>query len=207
MPIIEEEDLKNLHKEIEFQKNIINDLNEDIEEISSTNGELEKHRLLLGIISGVLLLLLLLGLGTYFLSPNIFISKSSLEKQGYKIMTTGEFQQIQEILNSKEITPSATDEFSDQDIAKNEDQESIKGTLVYAVQIKALETRGIELYSNNLIQFAEIYKDDFYKYALGAFETLEEAQGFRKEIVRLGFKDAFIASYKNGKRLRIEEAY
>jgi len=201
MPLIEEDELRNLHKQIEIQKN-------NVENIEDDNEELKKHRLILAITSGVLLLLLLAGIITYFASPSTFMDTSKLEENGFKVMSTEEYTQMQEILNAQ-----STDSFSEEEDVENEydedsaNEESIEGTKIYAVQVGAFEKGGIELYSSNLIQFTEVRKDDFYKYSLGAFETLPEAQKFRKEIVRLGFKDSFVASYINGKRVRIEEAY
>jgi len=194
MSVIEEGELSNLHKRIEIQKNKLNRATED-------NEELKKHRLLLAIAAGVLLLLLLFGLLTYFFSPGTLINPAKLESEGYKVMSNDEYTHIQEILNASDSENNdIEDEF-------NKDQESIDGTVIYAVQVGAFEKGGIQLYSDNLIQFTEVRKDDFYKYSLGAFETLAEAQSFRKEIVRLGFKDSFVASYKNGRRLRIENPY
>jgi len=208
MPIIQEEELNNLHSEIRSQKNKITDLEDDIKDLSESNEEIEKHRLLLSIAASILLLFVLLGIGTYLFSPKTFMNKAKFESHGYKVMSIEEFDQMKEILDAQS-TDSLTEENNaeEEDYYKDNNQQSIDDTVIYAVQVGAFEEGGIELYSNNLIQFTEVRKDDFYKYSLGAFETLEEAQTFRKEIVRLGFKDAFVASYKNGKRLRIEEAY
>jgi len=137
-------------------------------------------------------------------------------------MPTDEYVQIKEILESQSTDSLGDDEFAENDsndfdseTSDNEsdvyeeesNQDSLSDKIIYAVQVAALENQGIELYSNNLIQFSEIRNDDFYKYSLGAFETLEEAQQFRKELVKLGFDDAFVASYQNGNRLKIEEAW
>ena len=46
----------------------------------------------------------------------------------------------------------------------------------------------------------------YYAYSLGTFETLEEAQKFRKQLVNIGFDDAFVASYQDGQRVKIEAA-
>ena len=35
----------------------------------------------------------------------------------------------------------------------------------------------------------------------------DEAQLFRKQLVNMGFKDAFVASYQDGKRVKIEDPY
>ncbi len=79
--------------------------------------------------------------------------------------------------------------------------------LVYAVQIGAFEEKDLSMYSENFVNFKEIKSGGFNKYALGNFESLNEAKKFRRELVRLGFRNAFIASYQNGKRIKIEEAW
>jgi len=60
---------------------------------------------------------------------------------------------------------------------------------------------------SNFVNFREIKSGGYNKYAVGNFETLKEAKKFRREMVKLGFRNAFIASYKNEKRIKIEEAW
>jgi hypothetical protein len=44
------------------------------------------------------------------------------------------------------------------------------------------------------------------KYSIGLYETLEEANALRRGLVKLGFSDAFVASYKGTTRLKIHRA-
>ncbi|WP_459209193.1 hypothetical protein [Aquimarina rhabdastrellae] len=78
---------------------------------------------------------------------------------------------------------------------------------IYTVQISAIasENQEISLISDNLSNH-RIYRDNEYlKFSLGIFETLAEAQEFRKILIDTGFrKGIFIISYKNGRRLQIE---
>ena len=90
---------------------------------------------------------------------------------------------------------------------ENETKGSLQNELVYTVQIAAFEDKDLSLYSDKFVNFREIKSNGFNKYALGNFASLPEAQKFRRELVRLGFRNAFIASYQNGKRLKIEEAW
>ncbi len=82
---------------------------------------------------------------------------------------------------------------------------SLHDVPVFAVQVGAFENKKLSLYSKNFVNFKEIKNKEFNAYALGNFESLEEARKFRKELVELGLTDAFIGSYLNGKRLKIEE--
>ncbi len=87
------------------------------------------------------------------------------------------------------------------------DAGTLDDKVVYAVQIGAFEEKNLSLYSDNFVNFKEIKSEGFNKYALGNFETLNEAKKFRRELVKLGFRNAFIGSYQNGKRVKIEEAW
>lgn len=84
---------------------------------------------------------------------------------------------------------------------------SLNDQVIYAVQIGAFEDKDLSLYSDKFVNFREIKSQGFNKYALGNFETLEEAKRFRREMVKLGFRNAFIASYQNDQRIKIEEAW
>ncbi len=84
---------------------------------------------------------------------------------------------------------------------------SLNEKVIYAVQIGAFEEKNLSMYSENFVNFREIKSGSFNKYALGNFETLNEAKKFRRELVKLGFRNAFIASYQNDKRIKIEEAW
>lgn len=88
-----------------------------------------------------------------------------------------------------------------------ENGRSLQDEVVYAVQIGAFESIDLSMYSENFVNFRQIKSGGYNKYALGNFETLNEAKKFRRELVRLGFRNAFIASYQNGERIKIEEAW
>ncbi len=212
MSIIQETSPADLHKQLENQKNKVSHLKRDMDEFYNENNDLKKHRLVLSIISGILALLLLTGLISYFFYPKTFLNISELEKNGVKIIAVEDFNELEESLQQKQqellqLQESITNLTQDNSDLEKVEEESINNTVIYTVQIGAFENNNTQLYSDNLIQFKEVYKDEFYKYSIGAYSTLEEAQSFRKKIVEIGFRDAFIASYQNGERLKIEEAY
>ena len=72
------------------------------------------------------------------------------------------------------------------------------------VQVKSFVENNVALASEGLTNTMFVKTNPYYSYSLGNFETLEEAQKFRKQLVAMGFKDSFVASYKGGKRLKIE---
>ena len=128
------------------------------------------------------------------------------------MVPSNEFEALKdEVKESKLALEKMTNEVSsfkeEDNFEETTEQESIGSTTVYAVQIGAFLNNNIEIFSDSFTQFKEFQEDGFYKYSLGAFETLEEAQLFREKVINLGFNDAFVASYINGERQAIEEAY
>ena len=83
----------------------------------------------------------------------------------------------------------------------------LDGKKVYTVQISAVEQSHISLLPLSISNMRLIKNNEFISMSLGIFETLSEAQNFRYEIAKLGFEEAFIISYKEGKRIKIEEPY
>jgi len=50
-------------------------------------------------------------------------------------------------------------------------------------------------------------EDGMYKYTSGVFDTHEEALQYRAEMVRIGFNDAFVVTFTNGKRIYVSPSY
>jgi len=189
---------KELHSQIETHKNQVNFLEEELKDSTKKH---KRHKLILFVILIILALLLLLSSIMYFVKPEFLVNKKKLEQEGTIVLSSQEYEQLLESEIEK-----AREGFV-QENQNTIEEASMSDLIIYAVQIGAFQEKEIQVYSENLIQFKEIYNEDFYKYSIGVFETLEEAQKFRREVVQLGFDDAFIASYSNGERLKIEEAY
>ena len=64
---------------------------------------------------------------------------------------------------------------------------------------------GPELH-NGFTQVNEVLEGNLYKYQLGPYYTLKEAQEMQKQARSKGFKDAFIVAYQGTKRISIPEA-
>ncbi len=200
MPIIEEQDLLDLKNKVESLQTSNIDLKIELEEKEKATESTAKQRNIIGAIAG---LLFLTALAFLFL----WLTKDKVKNQN-TFLNEGEFvvnqSKLDSIVNDR-IAIHANDNYDE--LTNDSSAGSIKDELIYAVQVAAFTDNNISLTSDDLAQFQEVKKGKFYKYSLGAFSTLEEAQQFRKDLVRLGFEDAFIGSYQNGKRVRIEEAY
>lgn len=204
MPIIEEQALLDLKNKIESLQTSNTDLKIELEEQEEAVEKVAKQRTIAAVLAGLFFLAALAFL-ILWLGVNKSSSFTSELKEGEFI--TNEFK-LDSIVNER-IAVYANDNYNELTDEDEEDNSggSIKSVKIYAVQIAAFTENNISLTSEDLAQFQEVKKGEFYKYSLGAFSTLEEAQQFRKQLVKMGFDDAFIGSYKNGRRIRIEEAY
>jgi outer membrane protein OmpA-like peptidoglycan-associated protein/tetratricopeptide (TPR) repeat protein len=81
--------------------------------------------------------------------------------------------------------------------------------VTYRVQIFALsrEKSLVDPEFEDLLDVQMYYQDGMYKYTTGVFDTHEEAQQYRAEMVRNGFSDAFVVSFANGKRIYVSPSY
>jgi hypothetical protein len=199
MPFIEESDLLELHKDID-KAQIINE--RLLDQIKYKNKELKKsniQRNALAVVTGLFLIGTLAitsftaGLSSSsnnYDSPNLLVSIDSLDAIKSRIDNLK--QQNEELSLVKEFY-----------LAK----EFLQKEKIYSVQVKSFVDNNISLVSEALSNTMFVKTNPFYSYSLGNFATLEEAQKFRKQLVDMGFDDAFVASYREGKRLKIEDPY
>ena len=77
------------------------------------------------------------------------------------------------------------------------------GETIYSVQIGIFSSKNYPLLSSSTIPSTVTKDNGFFKYSIGLFETLNEAKYLKRELIKIGFKDAFIASYVDGERQKI----
>lgn len=199
MPFIEESDLLELHKDID-KAQIINE--RLLDQIKYKNRELKKSNLQRNVLAVVTALFLIgtlaitsftAGLSSSsngYDNTNLLVSIDSLDAVKTRIDNLR--QQNEELSLVKEFY-----------LAK----QFLEKEKIYSVQIKSFVDNNITLASDALTNTLFVKTNPFYSYSLGNFETLEEAQKFRKQLVDMGFDDAFVASYREGKRIKIEDPY
>ncbi len=198
---MKDEDLLSLHYQIEKaeikQKKLEDLLNEESDKLIKS----KKSNRLFGSFSLVLFLL------TIFLVANAFyfgkpLSKTSKTEHNELSLVKQELISTKLKLETLKKEKTNLKEIKDLYLYRS----LIKKDTVYSVQLKAFNAKSIpaisEKYTNTLI-----YNDtSYYKMSLGIFETLVEAQDFRKTLIGSGFDERiFVVSYKDGKRLRIED--
>lgn len=201
MPFIEESDLLELHKDID-KAQIINE--RLLDQIKIKNKELKSSKVQRNVFAGITALFvvgtLLITSFTAGLSTG---GAGNKENQNNLLVSIDSLDAIKtRIDNLKEQNEelSLVKEFY---LAKN----FLEKEKIYSVQIKSFVENNITLASEGLTNTLFVKTNPFYSYSLGNFQTLEEAQKFRKQLVDIGFDDAFVASYKEGKRVQIEDPY
>lgn|SRR5690606_26760538 len=202
MPYIDENHLVSLHKTIEAKEIQEQRLLSELKKQRVEKDKLYRSRNFLRLLSVCLFGLLVLGISLYFIKPSLFLNEHLLESRNKMLIEKSQWDSFeneiiglnQKLSNQLQKIPSSVTALKDT-------------MLIYAVQVAAFEDKGISLYSSELKNINQYKDKPFNKYALGNFTNLEDANLFRKEMVALGFKDVFVASYKNGKRIKIEEAF
>ena len=198
MPFIEENDLLELHKDVDKAQLMNERLLDQIKIKNKVIKRKNFQRNVLGIITALFLIgTLALTSFTAGLSSskafdnntngNLLVSIDSLDVIKSRI----------DNLKSKNQELSLVSEFY---LAK----QILEKEVIYSVQIKSFVDNNITLSSKSLTNTLFVKNNPFYSYSIGNFETIDEARAFRYQLVEMGFEDAFVASYKDGKRLQIE---
>ena len=194
MPFIEESDLLELHKDID-KAQIINE--RLLDQIKHKNRELKRSRIQRNLFAGVMLLFLIGALA--FASFNLGLISGPQSQEMARIMESLDAAEDRVAsLQKQNEELSLVKEFY---LAK----EFVEKEKIYSVQVKAFVENNFNLAPEALTNTLLVKNNPFYAYSLGNFESLEEAKRFRDELVKMGFEDAFVASYKDGKRVAIEE--
>lgn len=203
MPFLDEQELLSLQEEIHkanVEKEEAETELETIEkELRKTKRSSRKINVLFGILSGVALALV-----AYFLinkgNANISGGNSASSIDIAKIKKEEAIRVIDSLQNLNEDTAEQLNSLED-DI--NSVKAGINNETIYSVQVGVFSKNKYALLSETLAGTTS--QGEIFKYSVGLFKTLKEAQEFRKQIVKIGFEDAFVASYINGKRQKIHK--
>ncbi|CAM1354972.1 hypothetical protein [Tenacibaculum ascidiaceicola] len=211
MPFIEEEKFKLMHEDLDNAKL----KREEAEsELSSTQEELaalKKSSKTLPIFLG-LLLGLALGAAYYFYANG---GSSAINNIDIEAVKKKEAYRVLDSINRAQARAARNAEESDSDISSNSNSDintetladevaqNTNGQTIYSVQIGVLSENKYPLLSSEVIPSTVTTNDGYFKYSLGLYTTLDEAKGLQKELIKIGFNDAFVASYINGKRQKI----
>jgi len=111
--------------------------------------------------------------------------------------------QLQDKVNSLE---TQVEDFTTKDISETENSTRSAKGVVFKVQIGAYANNDLSAYTANSEDMAtEAGNDGTQKYTLGNFADYWEADKFKKELRRMGVKDAWIVPYKDGQRVPMKD--
>ncbi len=199
MPFIEESDLLELHKDID-KAQIINE--RLLDQIKFKNKELKRSRIQRNVLAGITGLFLVVGLSVTSFTAGLS-SSSGIDKQENLLVSIDSLDAIKTRIDNLKQQNEELSDVKEFYLAKR----FLEKEKIYSVQVKSFVDNNITLASEALANTVFVKTNPFYSYSLGNFGTLQEAQSFRAQLVDLGFQDAFVASYKEGKRIQIEDPY
>ncbi|MEO2052026.1 MAG: SPOR domain-containing protein [Allomuricauda sp.] len=197
MPFIEESDLLDLHKDID-KAQIINE--RLLDQIKYKNKDLRKLKIQRNILLGFVGLFVIGTLAITSFTAGLS-SKQAIDNQNHLLVSIDSLDAIKTRIDNLKMQNQELSLVKEFYLAK----EFLNREKIYSVQVKSFVDNNVTLASEALTNTLFVKTNPFYAYSLGNFETLEEAQKFRKQLVQMGFKDAFVASYQDGKRLKIED--
>lgn len=197
MPFLDEQELASLQQEIHdanvTKDELENELTTQKDELTRVKRKSRGTNLFFGILSGI-------GLG---LATFLFVNKSNLGKKNNTVAFNKQEKQrlIDSIINTQQIEDDTTEDINsvEDDMATVND--NVSNETIYSVQVGVFSKNKYPLLSETFLGTTS--QGNIFKYSVGLFETLKEAQDFRRQLVKIGFRDAFVASYKNGERLQI----
>ncbi|MBT8204556.1 MAG: SPOR domain-containing protein [Eudoraea sp.] len=199
MPFIEESDLLALHKDID-KAQIINE--RLLDQIKYKNKELKRSKIQRNIFAGVTALFVVGVLAIMAFTAGL-TSSNKIDDPNLVVASLDSLKIVESRINNLKRQNEELSLVREFYLAKN----FLEKQKVYSVQIQSFVDNNVTLASEALTNTMFVKTNPYYSYSLGTFETLEEAQKFRKQLVDMGFKDAFVASYQDGKRLKIEDPF
>lgn len=199
MPFIEESDLLELHKDID-KAQIINE--RLLDQIKYKNKELKRSKIQRNILAGFTGIFLIAALAFTSFTAGLSSSKEFDDRQNL-LVSIDSLDAIKSRIDNLEQQNDELSLVKEFYLAKK----FLEKEKIYSVQVKSFVDNNVTLASEALTNTLFVKTNPFYSYSLGNFETLKEAQSFRYQLVKMGFKDAFVASYQDGKRLQIEPPY
>lgn len=204
MPDIKNEDLLSLHYQIE-KAEVEQQKLEDL--LNDRSLELKKNRaskIMFKILCSVLLITtiaLIIYVVFWVDNSSSSVTTSNKEFSSFQSEIDGLKNQLNQLKKEQPNLKNIKDLYLYRSL--------INKDTVYSVQIQSFTTDKVSLVSEkftNTLFYNDTY---YYKLSLGIFETLEEAQEFRKILLQSGIidKNIFVISYKEGERIRIENPF
>jgi len=189
-------------------KEQINSLTESLEQAQQENKDLkaklkhvdsknENSKTITLVISAIALAFILLFVYTYLFGPLFGELKDKVSNYDYQSAKVEKL--TKQNTEQKETIDQLNIKLESASLAQVPD-------LVYSIQIGAFKNFKMSKYKSTVQGVDENKEDGFNKYSLGFFDTYNDARLFKKEINRIGIRDAFLVAEYKGKKVDIKEA-
>ncbi|QWX85470.1 SPOR domain-containing protein [Cellulophaga sp. HaHaR_3_176] len=198
MPFIEESDLLDLHKDID-KAQILNE--RLLDQVKYKNKEIKSYKIQKNIFAGITTFFVLGALALYSFSAGMRSNETS--NTNNLLVSIDSLDVIKSRIDNLKLKNEELSNVKEFYLAK----EFLEKEKIYSVQIQSFVDNNITLSSEALANTVFVKTNPFYTYSLGNFETIDEARSFRFQLIKMGFEDAFVASYQDGKRVKIEDPY
>ena len=198
MPVLTDEQYQELLNKEKKSNERVRSTQNQLKKTEKAKEESLQQRNIFLTTSIVFLVLLLAAIIIYFAQPQLLFSGQEVGKNEVVV-------EQQKIDNYQDDIANLQSQLEE---SNNSAKVSINGQNVstfYAVQLGAFVNYNEPIVSAEYSLVKNIQEDGFTKYTIGVFSNLSDARKLRKQVIKLGFSDAFIGEYKNGKRLDIVE--
>ena len=199
MPVLTDEQHQELLDKAKKAEQKAQASEEKLKKVNSSNEETLQQRNIFLTTSIVFLLLIVASVIIYFVQPQLLFSGQKVSDNEV-VVNKDEIDEYEaEIATLKEQVEQSSND--DSKVSINGQQVST----FYAVQLGAFTNYNQSIVSPEYSLVKNIKEDGFTKYTIGVFSELQDARKLRQQVMKLGFEDAFIGEYNNGKRVDIVE--
>ena len=205
MPFIEEEKYALMQQDLDNSRLEKEQAEEELGKTEEEFVSFKKKSMVLPIILGIMLGLSL-GATLYFYNNNTANSPSDEDIAQIKKTENERVLDSIKRANARANRKSKAG-INNKNIATtiNQVKETTKGLIIYSVQIGVISEKDFPLLASQTIPSTVTSSDEYFKYSLGLYTNLQEAKDLRDEFIKIGFEDAFVASYIDGKRQKIHD--
>lgn len=210
MPFIEEEKFSLMQQDLDNANLKREELENELEQANEDKSKLKRVSIFIGALLG-----LAIAAAGYFYSNGSSTGNSSLSSNvNIEEIKANAIQQAIDSINAIQSSVDGnTDQYNDDSNNLGADNvestvsnlnNNTQGETIYSVQIGVFANRRYPLISEKFIPGnLTPPSNGYFKQSIGIYATLNEAKKLRNELRKLGFDDAFVASYVNGKRQKI----
>ncbi len=200
MPFIEEEKFKLIQEDLDNSKLKREEAENELTKVQESFSNFKKKSKITPIILGLLLGALIPI--TYYFYTN---GGSSMSSSDIAEIKKEESIRVLDSITRSNARLKRNDELSNASGNNSivDHKAETSGATIYSVQIGVFSNKRYPLLSSSTIPSTVTVNDGYFKYSIGLFETLNEARYLKKELIKIGFRDAFIASYIDGERQKI----